>query len=262
MNALIRASQIAALIATLTAGASAQAATTLYTQDFEAPVGFVNDGGDINIYRTVNDLYGNQPAGFTFAQPFTTETLQVGGTQAFGVGYSDPSGKAGRYVVGMLSDAQNDLLSLSFSVGANQYLNFGIDISSIDLDRFGGPFVPTGGVAPSYKFSLYDNPSGATGLYGNSVLLDSATATGTIAPNKYTFDWTSVVLGLDAKNSTNGNVTLQIDLLSGGYAAMDNFVVVASNVKGEIPPVPEPETWALMFAGLAYIGFSARLRRR
>lgn len=242
-------------VALFAVGVAAHADATLYTQNFESPVNFVNDGGDINIFRTVNDLYGGQPPGFQFAQPFTDETLLVGGTQAFGVGYKDPSGKAGKYVVSMLSDRQNDLLSLSFSVGAFQFLNFGLDISSIDLDRFGGPFVPAVGAAPVFKFSLFDNPSGTIGLSGNSLLLDSATATGTVAPNKYTFDWTHAVLGLNAKNSTNGNVTLQIDLLSGGYAAMDNFQVVASDVKGAIP---EPQTYLLMIFGIAALARFAR----
>jgi hypothetical protein len=243
-----RRSTLLALVLTLPA-TFALADVTLYKQDFESPVNFVNDGGDINIFRTVNDLYGDQPAGFRFAQPFTDETLLVGGTQAFGTGYKDPSGIAGKYVVAMLSDVQNDLLSLSFSLGSYRYLNFTLDISSIDLDRFGGPFVPQGGLAPVFAFSLFDNPSGTTGLSGNGVLLASGTAAGTVAPNKYTFDWTHVAVGLDAANSTNGNVTLQIDLLVGGYAAMDNFLIEASNA-----PVPEPHAWALLLTGLAALG--------
>jgi PEP-CTERM motif len=255
----MRSSFLVLLVALGVVGLPAHGATTLYSQNFEAPVGFVNDGGDINIFRTVNQLYGNQPPGFAFAQQFTVETLLVGGTQAFGTGFQDPAGTAGSYVVSMLSNVENDLLSLSFNVGAFQFLNFGLDISSIDLDRFGGPFVPTAGAAPVFQFSLFDNPAGTNGLAGNSVLLDSAMATGTVAPNKFTFDWSNVVLGLDAQNSTNGNVTLQIDLLSGGYAAMDNFVVVASDVKGVIP---EPSTYALMLAGIGFVGFAIRRRRR
>ena len=238
--------------------ASAQAATVLYTQDFESPVNFVNDGGDINIFRTVNDLYGNQPVGFTFAQPFTTETLLVGGTQAFGVGYKDPQNIAGSYAVAMLSDAQDDRLALAFNVGTEKFLNFQLDISSIDLDRFGGPFVPGGGAAPTFRFSLYDNPSGLTGL-GSGTALSFAERTGTIASNKFTFDWTNVIVGLDATGNTNGNVILEIDLLSGaGYAAFDNFKVAAADQSGVIP---EPGTWALLLGGLGAMGFAMRRSR-
>jgi hypothetical protein len=130
--------------------------------------------------------------------------------------------------------------------------------------RFGGPFVPAGGLAPTFRFSLFDNPSGAAGL-GSGALLSSADATGTVAPNKTTFDWTNVVIGLSAAGNTNGNVILRVDLLSGGYAAMDNFVVAASNVPGQVPPinpVPEPGTLGLVLAGAGAAGVLARARRR
>lgn len=93
------------------------ASTVLYVQTFENPTGFVNDGGDVNINRTVNQLYGNQPPGFTFAQTYTVETLLVGGSQAWGTGLLDPQGIAGRYALGMLSNVQDDLLGLSFDIG-------------------------------------------------------------------------------------------------------------------------------------------------
>lgn len=68
-------------------GGIANAGVILYHQDFENPNpgAFVNDGGDVNIYKPVNDLYGNQPVGFEFAQTYTVETLLVNGTQAWGV---------------------------------------------------------------------------------------------------------------------------------------------------------------------------------
>ena len=234
---------------TLLCAGGLEAATILYDQNFENPTGFVNDGGDVNIFRTVNQLYGNQPPGFTFAQNFTVETLLITGTQAFGAGYSDPSGTGGHYALGMLSTTQNDLLGLSFNVGANSFFNFRLDISSIDLSVFGGPFVPVAGTIPAFQFTLYDNPSGATGL-GGGTILDQQQASGTASPRDV-FDWTPVLLALDASGTTNGNVTLQIDLLNGGYAAMDNFRIVASDIPGDVGGVPEPATWTLLSGGVA-----------
>lgn len=221
----------------------ASAATlVLYSQDFENPSGFFKDYRDINIYKSINTLYGNQPPGFTFAQTNTVETLLITGNKAFGTGYSDPSGKGGNYALGMLSSYQNDLLGLSFNVGNSPFLNFRLDISSIDLG-FIFPFV-TPGAVPIFEFTLYDNPSGATRL-GSGKILDVLRASGT-ASALNVFDWTEVLLPLNASGSTNGNVTLQIDLLSGGYAALDNFRIAASDTAGEVgaitsaPPVDSP----------------------
>lgn len=236
--------------ALLLSASSGHAATVLlYDQNFESPTGFVNDGGDVNIFRTVNELYGNQPTGFTFAQNFTVETLLITGTQAFGTGYSDPAGKGGNYALGLLSDLQNDLLGLSFNVGANRFLNFRLDISSIDLSVFGGPFVPVAGLAPVFAFTLYDNPSGASGL-GTGTILDTKQATGT-ASARSVFDWTEILLSLDASGSANGNVILRIDLLSGGYGAMDNFRIAASDTPGDVGDVPEPSAFLLAAPAIA-----------
>jgi hypothetical protein len=235
----------------------AHADVTLFRQDFENPVNFVNDGGDVNIFRSVNSLYGNQPPGFQFAQQFTVETLLIGGTAAWVVpgnptgGFKDPQGKAGRHVVSMLSNLQDDLLGLSFNVGAFKFLNLQLDISSIDLNVFGCPCFD--GKAPTFKVSLFDNPSGSIGL-GGGLLLSSAQITGTIAANRWTFDWTNKAVGLSTAGNSNGNVTLRIDLLEGGYAALDNFLITAS----DIPAVPEPGTWLLMISGAAVLTSIAR----
>ncbi len=245
------------LCAVFLSASNAQAATViLYDQDFESPAAFVNDGGDVNIYNAVNTLYGNQPPGFTFAQAFTVETLLVTGNQAFGTGYSDPSGKGGNYTLGMLSNTQDDRLGLSFNIGSNDFLNVRLDISSIDLSVFGGPFVPAG-VEPVFEFTLYDNPGGATGL-GSGTVLSTLQATGT-ASAQSDFDWTEVLLPLDAAGNTDGNVTLQIDLLSGGYAALDNFLIAASDTPGDVGVVPIPASVWLFGSGmLGLLGFSRR----
>ena len=235
--------------------APASALTVLYTQNFEAPNGFVNDGGDINIFRSVNALYGGQPAGFNFAQNFTTETLLIGGSQAFGVGYTDPDGRGGRYTLAQLEGpANDDRLGLSFNVGTNQFLNFQLDISSIDLDRFGGPFVPAGGQAPVFRIQLFDNPAGTPSIGGGTPLA-SVDITGLLNPSKTEFRWSRHVVALDASGNTNGNVALVIDLLDGGYAAFDNFRVVADDDPGD---VPAPAALALF--GLGVTGIALRRR--
>jgi hypothetical protein len=262
MKHLKRISYYGGVVALACMSATAQATVVLYDQNFENPTGFVNDGGDVNIFRTVNQLYGNQPPGFTFAQANTVETLYINGTSAFGTGYSDPSGKGGNYALGMLSSVQNDLLGLAFDVGTFDYLNVRLDISSIDLSVFGGPFV-TPGALPVFSFTLYDNPTGVAALGGGTPLA-SAQATGT-ASARDVFDWTEVLLGLDATGSTNGKVILRIDLLEGGYASLDNIRIVASNTAGDIGEpgdggtVPLPGTLSLL--GLGLLGLGAMRRK-
>ncbi len=249
------------LLGTLIFAANAHSAIELYNQDFETPAAFVNDGGDINIFNHVNTLYGNQPPGFLFAQAATVETLLITGNQAFGTGYSDASGTGGNYAVSMQSGTttpENDLLGLSFDVGTNDFLNMRINISSIDLDRFGAPFVPTGGSIPIFEFSLFDNPSGGLGV-GGGTLLDSAQATGTVS-DRDVFDWTEHLLALDASGSTNGNVILRFDLIDGGYAAFDNILIAASDTSGDFG-VPEPSALSVWGLGILVAMFAQQRRK-
>ena len=203
----------------------------LYQQDFESPVGFINGGDDVS-GQTVNELYSDQPPGFVFAQQFTVETLLIGGDLAWPVtendppGYKDPQSVGGSHAVSMLSSAQNDLLGLSFNTEDFKFLNVRLDISSIDLNTRGGPFFD--GKASKFEFSLYDNPSGGSGL-GNGTPLSTAQVSGVLAPNQWTFNWSDVALGLSTEGNTNGNVILRIDLLEGGYAAIDNLVISSSD---------------------------------
>lgn len=159
----------------------------------------------------------------------------------------------------MLSDLNPDLLALSFDAGLNRYLNMRLDVSSIDLSCCGGTFVGPGDV-PVFRFTLYDNPGGGQGLGGGTVL-DTLDASGT-ASAQSTFEWTEVLLPMDALGNTDGNVILQIDLLQGGYAALDNFRVAASDIPGDVGIVPEPAAvggWsAALIVGLALL----RERRR
>ncbi len=228
-----------ALILGMLAGPAAQAATVvLYDQDFEAPQNFVNNRDDVNISTTVNQNYGNQPPGFSFAQAFTVETLNISGSQrngrgaAFGTGYSDPSGRGGDFALGIW-DGQDDRLGLSFDVGERSFLNLGLILSSIDLSTFQGPFLPPEGLAPTLGFKLYDNPGGGPSLTGNGVVLSEGTLTGTASPQTV-LDWTEGVLAFETDGNTNGNVTLQFDLLEGEYAAFDNLLITAADEAGDL----------------------------
>jgi hypothetical protein len=248
--------------------ARTDAAVVLYNQSFENPVGFVNDGGDINIFRPVNQLYGNQPVGFSFAQANTVETLLLAGNQAFGTGYADSKGTGGNYALGMLSglNSDNDFLGLSFNVQGLNFLNFRLNISSIDLDRFGCPCnSPTDSIA-SFDIVLFDNPTGATGLSGNGIVLDSERITGLPSSARNSLNWSEHILALDASGSTNGNVTVRIDLVANAvnsrYAAMDNFRIVASDTPGDIGNVPEPASIALLGLGLAGLVLGRRSHSR
>jgi hypothetical protein len=235
-----------------------QANVVLYNQNFENPVGFVNDGGDVNIFKTVNQLYANQPPGFQFAQAFTVETLLLTGNQAFGTGYSDPQGIGGNHAIAMLSTLQNDLLSLSFNMQGFNFLNFRLNISSIEIDRFNGPANPAGSV-PVFEITLFDNPTGVIDLSGNGRILDQVQITGASSSSRSVFNWTEHNFSLDGITSTNGNVTIRIDALDTlgiQYAALDNFRVIASNSSA----VPEPGALILVAAGAAFM--AARRRGR
>lgn len=247
------------LVAALVAGAlslfdsgSAKAAI-LFQNDFNSPSNYVPGGalnGDISS-QTVNTLFGT-----SFQNSFTVETLRISG----GTTFSDPSGTGGTYALGMLSTAQNDLMSATFDAQSFNFLNLSIDVSAIDLDCCGGPFNPTGTLVPEFQFRLYDAPGGAFNLFAPGALLDTENILGTASP-RTVFDWTSHVVALDASGSTDGNVALVIDLLQGGYASFDNLVIASADTPGGGLGVPEPGILAVLGFGLAGLGLARRRKK-
>jgi len=249
---------ISAFTVLLLTSSTGSATTILLDQDFESPNTF-SSTFDVDS-RPVNTLYGNQPSGFTFGNTFTVETINVtdsvnpsDGQRSFGSigGYTGDLAQSGNFVVGMLSQVQNDLLGLTFDVTGFDFLNVQIDITSLELDCCGAPFV-TG--APTFRFSLFED-AGSAGV-GGGALLDTFDLTGTASPG-HVLDFTTGIFGLDSSSSTDGIVTLRMDLLSGGYAAFDNLIIASSDTEGDVgQSVPEPGVVWLFISGLAAIGFS------
>lgn len=227
-------------------------AAILFQNDFNSPTGYVPGGalnGDISS-QSVNSLHGT-----SFQNSFTVETLRVSG----GTTFSDPSGIGGAYSIGMLSSAQNDLVSATFDAQSFGFINLAIDISAIDLDCCGGPFNGTGTLVPEFQFRLYDAPGGSFNLFAPGNLLDSENIVGEASP-RTVFDWTSHVVSLSTAGSTDGNVALVIDLLQGGYASFDNLVIASADTPGGGLPVSEPGVLAIFGLGLAGLSFARRRR--
>lgn len=246
------------VFATLIAGAlslfdsGSVRAAILFSNDFNSPTNYIPGGalnGDISS-QTVNSLHGT-----SFQNSFTVETLRISG----GTTFTDASGTGGAYALGMLSTAQNDLMSATFDAQSFNFLNLSIDVSAIDLDCCGGPFNPTGTLVPEFQFRLYDAPGGAFNLFAPGALLDTQNIIGTASP-RTVFDWTSHVVALDASGSTDGNVALVIDLLQGGYASFDNLVIASDDTPGGGLPgaIPEPGMLAIIGLGLAGLGLARR----
>lgn len=257
---------VAALATIGLAGSAFAASVTLYEQDFENPNnppafqnGFGSGYSDLS-QQQVNDLYGGQPAGFSFAQAFTVETMLLTGSTAFGTGYNDTTGQGGNYAVGMLCCAQEDLLGLSFNVGAFDFFNFRLDISSVGLHgASGAPFASPADI-PIFQFTLFDNPTGTTNTGGNGTVLSQASLTGVASPLQ-DLVWTTGSFAFNTAGNTNGNVTLQVDLLQGGYAVFDNWKITASDTPGGgLGAVPLPAGLPLLMAGLAGLGIAGRRR--
>jgi len=197
----------------------------LYENDFEAPnVPVVINCGNSLDTRGINLLYGT--AGFVFNQINTVEAVVHDDAQDL---YSDPEGNGGTLSLGMLSTAQDDKLALTFDSQGRDFVNVGLDLSSIDVNGCGGPF---GVAAPVMAISLLDSPGGTFAF--DQTVLDSGTITGAAAPDAFTFNWTTGVVTLATAGTTDGNVSILFDLQQSGYAAFDNLSIVASDTPGVV----------------------------
>ncbi len=108
---------------------------------------------------------------------------------------------------------------------------------------------------------------GAVRTTYNGIVQDWAFNDGFPSTVIHTFNLSQAVL--DSINAT-GQLIVQVDRNGSGdfygfdYAALSNTALNPGDIPGTIPPVnavPEPETYALMLAGLAAVGSIARRRR-
>jgi choice-of-anchor C domain-containing protein len=128
-----------------------------------------------------------------------------------------------------------------------------IDLSGVGAGTLSQSFDTVVGTSYQVGFDLggnfYGSPSVKTGIVsaaGNSQTLSFDNTTSTVtnmgwAHQSFTFIATGISTELSFASTTDGNAGI----------ALDNITIT---------PVPEPETYALMLAGLGLVGFAARRR--
>ena len=122
------------------------------------------------------------------------------------------------------------------------------ETAKINISYTAGSFNLTGMLDPTLRFINDAN----SGLYGPLGLLSDSDSTFTYAP--VLFDWTRYTFS--ASNLAAGSYTLQFNLFGGGrYTGSYTTSAVST-------PVPEPETYGMMFVGLALMGTIAFRRQK
>lgn len=200
----------------------------LFGNDFSAPAQtpVPNCGPDLDA-TLLNTLWGGTGAGTggggLWDQINTVETILINGP---GNTYTDADTIGGDYCLSMLSTFQDDKAALTLNSQGLPFVNLYMDISSIDVVACGGPF----GVAqPTFHITVYDAPGAYFNFSAPGAILDQDTLVGNEpGVDPYTFTWAHVSSGYDVSGSTDGWVTVVLDLLTSGYAAFDNIEINAS----------------------------------
>jgi hypothetical protein len=175
----------------------------------------------------INGLYSS--AGFNFTQKNTVEAVVIGDKEGK---YSDPTGKGGKYAIGLLSQAQDDLLAISFTT-TQKYLNVSFDMAGVELKNCGTP-VEAG--APSMQVSIYETPEQGFSIDGSNLgtLLQRQTVKGRKSRTSTTYDWTPSTVALTADRAGSRKVTVVFDALEGGYVVLDNLSIIESAMPGVV----------------------------
>lgn len=176
---------------------------------------------------TYTDMFEAEAYGFgAFASSSVVSSSGFGSWTAFGS-------------VDLIDDNSGYPLGYQFSGPRNESLEFtGSSILTYSFSL---------GSASSVDFNIVDGTTGSTDI---AILLDGSVVqsySGSITP----FDHFPV----GSYNLGAGNHTLSFVNANGNYY-LDNVSVSVTAA-----PVPEPETYAMMLAGLGALGFMARRRR-
>jgi hypothetical protein len=130
-----------------------------------------------------------------------------------------------------------------------------------------GQGVWTKGVAPSLDLSYGGSTSENMSKPGYNVYTFWGQNTGSVYQIGH-----SATFSLTLGNVSLGTNTVGISSYYGGYAVPDgqsfvhntygNYTTFTANAVSAVAAVPEPETYAMMLAGLGAVGFIARRRRK
>ncbi len=178
------------------------------------------------------------------------------------------------YMTLLASFAMVALLALPGRVGATNYTMtvapLNATTSGVWFGSFGGAVAANASfldhffftVPDSFTFALVDPFSGAA---GNSFF-------GITGLNASLFNSTPAPVGYSGANLVNpvpsaslvaGNYDLQVSGTAGAFGgAYWGGATLATNNSLIFAPVPEPETYAMMLAGLGLMGFVARRRKQ
>jgi hypothetical protein len=217
------------VLTALVAAGSAQAATVLFSDGFEADTPQLSETSALTNWTVSGNV--DVVATGTFAVTCANGIcIDLDGTPGPGRITSNPIAfVAGREVV------------ISYDLSGNQRL------SSSDAFVFEVSF----GLPIDIAGASWSQPGGDIGSMGPAINFSGQAFFPVIPRND---PWTTFTYRF--RPTTSGVLTLQF-----GTSSADNFGPLVDNVLVTQAAIPEPATWAMLITGFGLVGFAARRRR-